>query len=537
MSEPTATAGTVSACLIVRDEAQNLPLCLAALQPFVDEICVLDTGSADDSVTIAEQHGARVGHFEWCDDFAAARNACLELASSEWILTVDADELLDPESAEALPEWLANPEAQAWLVWIDNLVEAPSAGAAPLVRSVGIPRLFRRRPEIRYERRVHESIMESLIAMRAASPEPCGLRLVHTGYLPEVVRERGKRERNLAILEAEYARAPRDVFNAFKLASTYLTVEREHEALLLLRETWKHARDLSAGQRGRLPFLPLVSSELARLELRVGELTRARNAAEEGLRDAPHASELLYQRAEVERRAGRFDEARRFYVAARNANPWTDLFSGDPETRGVKAMVGLAKVSAMCGDLGLAGDALKEALELSSEDLTARTLAARLLAVSGDEQGSWTALGKLLDEAPGLGGVCLLAAEMAWSKGEVETAMGFWRGALSSAETRATAQAWLAIASLVAGDLEPGEADFATCDLPEAAARIVLGAVKGQPFMPDAQFERARLLEEVHAWLAELVRDPSRRALHAFQAGASALEAACPGITGILSSG
>ena len=527
---------TLSACLIVRDEEANLALCLEALRPFVDEICVLDTGSSDETLELARAGGALTASFEWTGDFSAARNASLELASSEWILVVDADELLDPESAVGLRERLdEDPEAVAWLVWVDNLMEVPEPGSAPAVRSVAIPRLFRRREELRYSRPVHESIMDSLVALGAPQPEHSGLRLVHSGYLPEVVRARGKRERNLSILQAAHEANPEDLFNSFKLATTLISLEREEEAREVLRAAWELAFGLSSGRRARLPFLPLLAAELVRLELRAGELSRARAVADDALEGWRHVSELVYQRAEVERRAGRFAQAHELYVEARLQKPWTDLYLGDPRSRGVGALVGIAKTAAMRGDLTLALDALREAEDLEPGDLEVRTLHARLCAVKGDEQGAWAELGQLLQEAPGHPAVGCLAAELAWSQGDPETARGFWEGSERSPEFRATAQAWLSIASLVAGDRGGVRPELAPVDVPEAAARLVLTVLGLGDYQPDPELEQARLLEEVHAWLAELVREPGQGTLRAFQERAGGFEQACPGISRLLS--
>ncbi|MBR5910088.1 MAG: glycosyltransferase family 2 protein, partial [Schwartzia sp.] len=82
----------ISACYIVRNEAAKLDRSLASLEGAVDEIIVVDTGSSDDTVKIAETHGARVSHFPWQDDFSAARNVSLSKATGDWILVVDADE-------------------------------------------------------------------------------------------------------------------------------------------------------------------------------------------------------------------------------------------------------------------------------------------------------------------------------------------------------------------------------------------------------------------------------------------------------------
>ena len=79
----------LSLAMIVKNEAANLPRCLASVQGLVDEMVVVDTGSTDDTVAIAESFGARMGHFPWTDDFAAARNESLRLCTGGWVLVLD----------------------------------------------------------------------------------------------------------------------------------------------------------------------------------------------------------------------------------------------------------------------------------------------------------------------------------------------------------------------------------------------------------------------------------------------------------------
>ena len=98
----TAPGERIALVMIVRDEASNLERCLASAVPWVDEMVVVDTGSADATVEIAESFGARVGHFAWCDNFVAARNAALGLATADWVLQLDGDEVLEAETASAL---------------------------------------------------------------------------------------------------------------------------------------------------------------------------------------------------------------------------------------------------------------------------------------------------------------------------------------------------------------------------------------------------------------------------------------------------
>src|SRR5438445_7891865 len=90
---------TITLCVIARDEEALLAECLDSARPYVDKMVVLDTGSTDRTMDIAREHGAMVAQFTWCDDFAAAKNAALDLATSDWILFMDADERLNEGGA------------------------------------------------------------------------------------------------------------------------------------------------------------------------------------------------------------------------------------------------------------------------------------------------------------------------------------------------------------------------------------------------------------------------------------------------------
>jgi glycosyltransferase involved in cell wall biosynthesis len=109
----------LSVCMIVRNESHHLPKALASVKGFAAEIVVVDTGSTDDTVSIASAMGAKVLHFEWTDDFAAARNVALEAATKPWILSLDADQRLDSDSTGALATALQRSDCMAQVVTID----------------------------------------------------------------------------------------------------------------------------------------------------------------------------------------------------------------------------------------------------------------------------------------------------------------------------------------------------------------------------------------------------------------------------------
>ena len=91
---------SVSLCMIVRDEAAVLERCLKSARGIADEICITDTGSSDETREIAARYG-RVTEFPWCDDFSAARNFSFEQAHMDYILWLDADDVLDEDKCQA----------------------------------------------------------------------------------------------------------------------------------------------------------------------------------------------------------------------------------------------------------------------------------------------------------------------------------------------------------------------------------------------------------------------------------------------------
>lgn len=91
---------TISACLIVKNEQELLPICLDSIKDIVDEIIVVDTGSTDKTVEIAKRYTDKVYHHEWDNSFSKARNLSIGYAVSDWVLYIDADEELDSKDAE-----------------------------------------------------------------------------------------------------------------------------------------------------------------------------------------------------------------------------------------------------------------------------------------------------------------------------------------------------------------------------------------------------------------------------------------------------
>jgi Flp pilus assembly protein TadD len=160
--------------MIVRDAGQDLARCLESARGAVDEMVVADTGSRDASMRIAAECGARVVEIPWENDFARARNCALAAVTADWVLSLDADEVLDPRAAPILRRLIEGSKAGGYQVTIRNYVAdpkerlwgapaRPNDGALPAAKDFPAylehenVRLFRRHPEIYFVGRVHES--------------------------------------------------------------------------------------------------------------------------------------------------------------------------------------------------------------------------------------------------------------------------------------------------------------------------------------------------------------------------------------------
>lgn len=198
--------------VIARDEAPRIGRLLASAAPWVDDTLVLDTGSRDDTAAIARAAGARVEHFAWCDDFAAARNAALDAAGADWHLVLDADEWVSEGGAQLAALRGTAPEFVGALRIVEH--GAGSGG------SDWISRVLPGR--VRYAGRVHEQPQHALQVRRLA------LTIGHDGYAAE--RMAVKRGRNRALLEAELARRPGDAYLWYQLGKDHAVYDEHAEA-------------------------------------------------------------------------------------------------------------------------------------------------------------------------------------------------------------------------------------------------------------------------------------------------------------------
>ncbi|MEM6867220.1 MAG: glycosyltransferase [Cyanobacteria bacterium P01_C01_bin.121] len=218
---------TLSLCMIVKDEAENLPRALASVRDLADEIVIIDTGSGDSTPTIAEKAGAKVNFLMWGDDFAVARNASLDQATKDWILVLDADETLTQKGydfirsvKEERPMGQVKPED---LLLVTMMRQEIGANQSPYTQ---VSRLFRNLVEIKYTRPYHEGVEDSVQALMAKEDhwqvaQLGAVGIGHTGYGVGAIAARDKFKRAQRIMEKHLAEHPDDAYMANKLGALY----------------------------------------------------------------------------------------------------------------------------------------------------------------------------------------------------------------------------------------------------------------------------------------------------------------------------
>jgi tetratricopeptide (TPR) repeat protein len=346
--------------MIVKNEEDHLPRCLASVQGLADEVVVVDTGSTDRTVEIAQSFGAKVGHFTWCDDFAAARNESLRQCTGDWVLILDADEAVDPKDHAALRALLREEGPQAYRLCLRSYL--PNAAhttldAAPTPNTTDYTegrefgyyadfyalRLCRRFPDLQFVGRIHE-LMDPYLEARGIPIERATPVIHHYGKVL-LEREAYKKDFYLRLTEEEVVRDPTNHqahFNlmmqamvagewrtCLKAAETYTKLKRDAPYLVFIaagtsqQHLGHHAEalhwldQLLTAEPDHAVALTHKAHSLAAL----GRLDEARACLERAMAAMPSFAVAFINLAELEGQVGRYPEARAALIRGIAANP------------------------------------------------------------------------------------------------------------------------------------------------------------------------------------------------------------------------
>ncbi|MEW6448003.1 MAG: glycosyltransferase [Bacillota bacterium] len=339
---------TIGLVMIVRDEESNLAACLESVRNAVDEIVIVDTGSADGTVAVAYRYTDKVYHYYWHDDFSAARNYAIGLAASDWLLSLDADEELDTSSGD-LRALVNSPDGyDAYFLPLYN----------PVPRSPGdytrylVLRLFRNTAEYRFQGRIHEQVVVS-------RPESVGIAegpVIRHKPVPGKERNR-KRGRNLALLTRAVAAEPDNIFLRFYLGVEWLAFGRAERALPCFHHVCARLTDEQILFRA-----PAVRYLITCLKA-LGRLDEAICACMEECLRYPGYTDLFFEGGVLFEQKGEYEVAVKWFREALNCGDPPVVFSHTKGTEGFLSLYHLGYCHEQLGRLNEAKEYYERALQ------------------------------------------------------------------------------------------------------------------------------------------------------------------------------
>ncbi len=352
---------TLSLCMIVKDEEKNLKQCLESVQGLADEIIIVDTGSSDKTKEIAAKFTGKIYDFQWCDDFSAARNFSLKQAAGEWILVLDADEIITEEDHQAIKAAISKEGIAAYFVVTRNYSNDSSlSGWQPcgdkFARqfqgwhpSVKI-RLFRNRCrdcQVQFVGKMHEMVEEEALS-KIGRIEMLSIPIHHYGFGGLNDKNLAKTQKYVELTQQKIAAEPQNAKAYFELGVQYKELGR----LELAEEAFRHSLQLDNSHITPLLNLALVQQKQRKLEEAKGNflavLEKAVSGNNAGRADACLGLGCCFFRE------GNLAQAEEYFTRAVKCNP-----------NFLDAYVNLGAVLEQKGDFKAATGCYRKALQLN----------------------------------------------------------------------------------------------------------------------------------------------------------------------------
>ncbi|NMI03905.1 glycosyltransferase [Paenibacillus sp. SZ31] len=223
---------SVSLCMIVKNEEKYIERCLESVKHVVNEVIIVDTGSNDATIDIANKYTTNIHFFDWVNDFSAARNFAIKHAKSDYILVMDADEYLE-EDVDLQKDLIK--DYDYYVFNIKNHMKFNKSFSHTAVR------MFRNHVDFKYENRLHEhlNILESnnkYVSDMSVST------IQHLGYMDEEILEEKKYKRNLPLMKLEVIENP-TAYNLFNMGKTYFGMNEFKKAVPYFQQSYSLAKD------------------------------------------------------------------------------------------------------------------------------------------------------------------------------------------------------------------------------------------------------------------------------------------------------
>jgi tetratricopeptide (TPR) repeat protein len=505
---------TLGLCMIVKDEEEMLPKCLAAVAPAVDEIIIVDTGSTDRTVEIAKSYGAKVIEQAWTGSFSEARNTSFEHATTDWIVYLDADEVLVADDVDRLKALTGRVWREAFYLSLTSFTgDTDDEGAV----TNSVLRVFRNRPTYRFEGRLHEQIAHNLPFYAAGRLEQSSVRVDHYGYLGAVRDAKEKSQRNLELLKAQQAESAPSAFLHFNVGTEYAAIGDYASDLTEFQRSWTLVQ--TSGEENNDYVPPLVQRLVTALRA-TGHARDAIATASAGLERFPGFTDLVFAQAQAALALGNQDEAIAYWERCIEMGDAPSRYGATVGAGTHRPRIALAELYMHRGELGRARELLDWCVAEHPDFIGIIGPYAAVLLRSGTAADQVTA--QIEAQLPELTPAArFMLASALYRHGAMPAAEAQYRVVLQSRPSSAQVRVQLAEALLNQcryGEAAAESAQIADGDVYAAlAARIELWSrIAGKDFQGavEANVRAARLgvsaaeREVFTAWL-ELASDPS----------------------------
>ena len=300
---------TISLCMITKNEDNNLAQSLNSVKDLVNEIIIVDTGSTDKTITIAREFDSNIFEFSWNDSFSEARNESLRHATKDWILVLDADELVEKRDFSKIKDAIesAPKEVAGFSLQQRSYIRNFSSGAAknesqffkdfPFYVANNLVRLFKNNNGLKFKNRIHELIEDS-IKERNLEYKKTDIIIHHFGSVKSKQFIDSKTNSYSRLILKQLEDEPDNERYNYQAARMYLSKKDFTKALGFFVKTSKIN-----------PNYKLVFSEIAKIYLQMNDKNRAIEYFKKSLRQNPESS-CANNLAVIYMSMGKFEQAK-----------------------------------------------------------------------------------------------------------------------------------------------------------------------------------------------------------------------------------
>ncbi len=414
-----ANTARVSACMIVKDEEEMLGRCLESIRDWVHEIVVVDTGSSDKTVEIAESYGARVFHQPWEGNFSKHRNYSIEQATGDWILVIDADEQFCVRDTAKLISALNDDRFKVLSINITNVYGIHEEREVFLPS----PRFFRRDLNLRYEGIVHNQ----LIVPDEIAVTRINVGLKHYGYDLSPEKMAQKTERSKRLLENQLAYNPDDAFALFNYAQLLRSrkdrpITEYADTIIRCAAQAASLTDLNNPRERHIHLMAL--DQLGWTHFFTGNLERATNYCRRAVKLKPDYLDPLLLLAHISFKKRDYEAAEKEYrryldVQARYdpSKEIDNLILLHVDNR-VAATFNLGLIAYLSGNFEQSRGWLHKTLQLNPEYGDANALMGKLCLQDGNIREACDYFTKQIETGHGIGDAALSLAQVQLSTGD-----------------------------------------------------------------------------------------------------------------------